>query len=480
MLQQNIILLADSYKASHYAQYPKGTSFVSSYIEARNTKNEMFRNVVFFGLQAFIKQYLLKPITQQDIDQAADFFQKHAVPFYKEGWQYILDKYQGKLPVTIQSLSEGTVSPIGTCLVQIINNDPQCYWLVSYLETALLRAVWYPSTIATLSFALKNVFKDAMEKSCDTLDKLPFMLNDFAPRAVSSNESSILGGMAHTLSFAGSDNVAAVIAVHEYYNQPKDQVVAYSVPAAEHSTITSWTRSGEIDAYSNMIEQYGDGLFAVVSDSYDIYHAVNNIWGGVLKEKVESLKGTLVIRPDSGDPIKVLLGDDSSTDPLVKRGLFGIIEDKFGVTLNTKGYKLFPNYVRLIQGDGIDINSLPKIIEAILEKGYSLDNIVFGMGGGLLQQVNRDTIGWTMKCSAIKVNDTWIDVFKDPITSRAKVSKKGRLAVVYAQDKLQTVRVELAGTSDLLTDVYYNGKLLVDDSFSTIQQRLNNRDYCSE
>lgn len=459
---KSIILNADSYKASHWLQYPPNTEYVYSYIEPRNSSR--LDKCVFFGLQVFLKEVLTKPITQADIDFAAVLFQNHGVPFYKEGWQYILDNHKGYLPIAIEALNEGEVVPLSTAVVQIVNTDPKCYWLTSYVETALLRAVWYPSTVASLALACRKVIQKGMETSCDTLDKLPFMLQDFGFRGTSSYESAALGGLAHLLSFKGTDNIAALLAAQDYYGIPVGTAVGYSIAAAEHSTITSWGRENETKAYANMLEQFSKpgALVAVVSDSYDLFNAIENIWGTELKDKVINSGGTLVIRPDSGVPSEVVLKS------------LQLLEKCFGVTVNGKGYKVLPDCVRLIQGDGINLESLQGIIDVVIENGYSLDNLAFGMGGGLLQQLDRDTMGWAMKASCAIVDGEARDVFKDPITSTSKRSKKGILDTVF---NVRTLEIETIRRSEvnenhikLFDLVFYNGRLLVEHDFEEIRQ----------
>lgn len=456
----NFILNTDSYKTSHWRQYPPNTEYVSSYIEARGGQNS-FENVLFFGLQAFIKEYLTKPICQADIDEAKIIFQAHGVPFNEQGWQRLIDKHGGFLPLRIQAVPEGMVIPTGQVLCQVVNTDLEFYWLTSYIETSLLRAIWYPSTVASLSYYCKQIIKAGLEKSADNLDSLPFKLHDFGARGVSSLESAGLGGLAHLVNFLGTDTVSALVAGSRWYGM-NNALAGFSIPAAEHSTMTAWGREFEADAYANMLKQFGGQgqTVAVVSDSYDLWKAIDNIWGNELKSQIESMGGTLVIRPDSGDPIKVV------------REALQRLAVKFGTTINSKGYKVLPNYIRLIQGDGINPSSIGKIIDAVLDAGFSLDNISFGMGGGLLQQVNRDTLGWAMKTSSARVDGYWRDVYKDPITSVSKRSKRGRLALVRHQGSYMTVREdELAEQNNLLQDVFLNGELLVDDSLVAIRER---------
>ena len=455
----NLILNSDSYKTSHWVQYPAGSEYLSSYIEARGGDYD----VVFFGLQAFIKEYLSTPITHQDINEAENIIQAHGLTFNRAGWERLVDKHNGFLPLRIEAIAEGSIVPVSNVVCQVVNTDPEFYWLPSYIETALLRAIWYPSTVASVSHYCKGIIRDALEKSADNADSLIFRLHDFGSRGASSHESVALGSLAHLVNFAGTDSMAALVAASRWYQMTND-MPAFSIPAAEHSTMTAWGREGETAAFANMIKQFGGAgkAFSVVSDSYDLWNAIDNIWGDSLKEDVKNMGGTLVIRPDSGEPTKVV------------REALERLAVKFGTTVNSKGYKVLPNYVRIIQGDGISPQSLGKIIDVVLDAGFSAENITFGMGGGLLQQVNRDTMSWAMKASAISINGTWKDIYKDPITSHSKRSKKGRLALVKDDNgKVTTVKADDLNSKqdNLLRDVYVDGKLLIDDNLTTIRER---------
>ncbi|MBK9184942.1 MAG: nicotinate phosphoribosyltransferase [Moraxellaceae bacterium] len=457
-IMSNILLNADSYKASHFLQYLANTSIVSSYIESRGG---VFDKTLFFGLQAFIKQTLLKPFNQADIDEADELLTAHGVPFNKAGWQYILDNYNGYLPLEIQAVPEGSVVATHNVLVQVQNTDANCAWLTSYIETALLRAVWYPTTVATVSYQCKQVIARYLAATADSMDGLLFKLHDFGARGASSEETAALGGMAHLVNFMGSDTVNAIVAARRYYQEP---MAGFSIPAAEHSTITSWGRDGEKDAYANMLKQFGgEGkLVAVVSDSYDLWNAIDNLWGDELRDAVINSGGTLVIRPDSGDPVQIV---STTIEKLMA---------KFGYSINSKGYKVLPACVRVIQGDGICVATIEAILAEMTQRELSADNIAFGMGGELLQKVNRDTQKFAMKASAACVNGQWRDVYKDPITDSGKRSKKGRLALIRAEDgQVATVREdELAGRENVLRVVYRNGELLVDECFAEIRVRV--------
>ena len=451
---KNIILNTDSYKASHYLQYPPKSEYVSSYIEARGGD---YDKTLFFGLRAFIKEYLLKPITQADIEEAEAIMTAHGLPFNKEGWQYILDSYNGYLPLEIWAVEEGTLVPLKSPLLQVVNTDPKVPWLTSYLETALLRAIWYPTTVATLSYSIKEIIRDYLEATSENVEEqLPFKLHDFGARGVSSEESAMLGGMAHLLNFKGTDTLSAIVGAKRYYGA---DMAGFSIPASEHSTMTSWQRDGERDAYANMIKQFGSKgkIFAVVSDSYDIYNAVSNIWGKELKEQVKQSGATLVIRPDSGEPKEIVL-------EVIKR-----VYEAFGGYKNLKGYIVLDDSVRIIQGDGVDKQAIKEILEALKNEGFSTENIAFGMGGGLLQAVGRDDFRFAMKASAICVDGEWRDVYKDPITDSGKRSKRGRLAL---SKDFETVRVEELGEREnLLKPVFKDGKLLKDYTFDEVRSK---------
>ena len=428
----NTILSTDSYKFSHYKQYPAGATDVFSYIEARGSNLPGCNETVFFGLQSYIKDVLMSPITKQDVEFAEKFTAAHGVPFNKEGWLRIVEVHKGMLPVKIDAVPEGTVVPTGNLLLSIHCNDPELFWLPSYLETAILRAVWYGTSVASISRHVKSVIKSYLDKTSDAPDaELPFKLHDFGARGVSSTQSAGIGGAAHLVNFMGSDTVEGILHSMQYYNA---DVCGFSIPAAEHSTMTSWGRENEESAYENMVEQYArkGSIFAVVSDSYDVYNAVEKIWANNLLTRVKLRGATAVIRPDSGDPLVVPIE------------LIELLMKEVGYTVNSKGYKVLPDYVRLIQGDGCTPETIEAILAKMESKGLSASNIAFGMGAGLLQKCDRDTFKMAMKCSAVEINGKFVDVYKDPVTDPGKKSKKGVLTLLHRNGKYLTVRAEEA------------------------------------
>ncbi|OJV46583.1 MAG: nicotinate phosphoribosyltransferase [Alphaproteobacteria bacterium 43-37] len=455
--RNNLILDTDSYKSSHWLQYPPGTEGLYAYFESRGGQ---YPGVVFFGLQYYLQEYLSRRITEKMVEEAASFFKKHGMPFNHRGWLHIARDLGGYIPVHIKSVPEGTYVPNGNILFSVESTSSEAFWIVTWLETLIAR-VWYPITVATKSYFIRKKIMGLLDKTTDNPeDEIEFKLHDFGARGTSSQESAGIGGAAHLVSFCGSDNVFGVNFANHYYN---DEMAGFSIPAAEHSTITSWGREHEALAFKNVLDHFAKpgAIVAVVSDSYNIWDAIDNIWGDALKEQVIKSGATIVIRPDSGDPTSVVLA--------VLREL----ERYFGSQLNSKGYKVL-NYVRVIQGDGINESVIDKIINHVSDAGYSLTNVNFGMGGALLQQLNRDTQKMAYKCSLIIINQKPQPIFKDPVTDPTKKSKAGKLSLVRHAGFYQTIHEEeLCGREDLLVPVFSNGEILKTHSLYDIRQRLH-------
>lgn len=440
----NPILRTDSYKLTHYKQYPPNTEGIYSYLESRGG---VFPKTVFFGLQYYLEYLEDQVLSVGEIEEAAEISAKHFGTkdvFNLAGWYKLLERHEGRLPLRIKAVREGTVIDGHNALMTVENTDPEFPWLTNWAESLLLK-VWYPTTVATLSYEIKKVIGAALEKTGNPA-LLPFKLHDFGYRGVSSEESAAIGGAAHLVNFMGTDTFAGIQLLCDYYDA---DMPGFSIPASEHSTITAWGREREVQAYSNMLDQYPEGLVACVSDSYDIYNAVQNIWGDVLREKVRNRKGTLVIRPDSGDPVTVV------------EKVLSILGERFGVETNEKGYKVLPSCVRVIQGDGVNYQSIIDIVNNITSKGWSMDNLAFGMGGALLQQLNRDTLKFAFKCSAAKIDGKWQPVYKQPVTDGTKNSKRGRLAVISLDNGFVTIEqnegIILVG--DKLETVFEDGEV---------------------
>lgn len=461
----NPLLQTDGYKLTHWRQYPKDSEIVYSYLESRGG---MFKRTVQVGLQYFLNEYLSgQYFTRQDIAQAeqiaADYFGDNTL-FNKLGWEYILQRHQGRLPLRIRAIPEGHVVDSHNALVTIENTDPNVPWLTNYVESLLLK-VWYPITVATLSREIRQVIGKSLALSGDP-SLLPFKLHDFGYRGVSSDESSWIGGFAHLCNFMGTDTFGGIQLAARDYKHP---MAGFSIPASEHSTITAWGGpEHEAEAMENMLDQYPKGLVACVSDSYDMKNAVDKIWGDKLRDKIISRQGTLVVRPDSGDPLPIILQT------------FNGLWEKFGGETNSKGYRVLAPCVRVIQGDGVNFHSISKIVKGINDAGWSMDNLAFGMGGALLQSVNRDTQRFAWKASAIRRAGNWYPVYKNPKTDPTKASKSGRFMVSAASGHFVTIpyRDEQVQPQpgDILETVFENGEVKKEYTLKEIRQRLQTYD----
>ncbi|WP_214370077.1 nicotinate phosphoribosyltransferase [Pseudonocardia sp. H11422] len=448
----NLIINTDNYKHCHYPLYPPGTEYVSSYIESRGGA---FPVTMFVGLQAYLREYLMRPITLEDIDEAEFVVREQGMHFNRENWMGILNDYDGYLPVEIEAVPEGTVLPASNVLVQLINTDPKYWWVTSFFETALLRAVWYPTTIGTVSWLSKQVIREALHRTSDHPELLRFMLHDYGARGVSSQQSAALGGLAHLVNFDQSDTVPGILAAKRFYNAGK---VSNSGPNSEHAGFCAWGRDGEAAAMRNMLETMApDGCALLLTDTYDHENAVKNIIGKQLNSQIRNFPGLVGIRPDSGDPVQVTA---DTTEWLM---------DAFGYETNSKGFKVLPPFIRTVQGDGVTFASLREIFMEMERRGLSAENAVFGMGGGLLQHWNRDTMNFGQKANAVCVDGQWRDIAKSPTGSTFKLSKKGRLALKYEGGEYSTVpRDSIPPEQNVLKPVFRNGKLLKKWDFTEV------------
>ncbi len=471
----NPILRADSYKMSHFAQYPQDTCYMFSYLESRGGAYGYTR---FFGLQYYLMAYLQQTITTDMVEEAKIFTEKHGVPFPYAGWMRVATVHKGKLPLRIRALPEGCVVQNHTPLLTIESTDPELFWLVGWAETLLLK-VWYPITVATFSFKMRGMIERFLQITSDHPEQeLPFKLHDFGCRGVSSEESAGIGGMAHLVNFSGSDTMIGGWFAQQYYDA--EDMPAYSVPASEHSTMTSWGAADEVSAYRNLLITYKNyPIVSIVVDSYDFYQTVAEQLLVTLKTEITQHQGLVVIRPDSGDALSNI------------RFILKHAEEKLGVDINQKGYKVL-KHVRILQGDGVHEDSVYDILNTLCfeadekSKGWSAENFVFGCGGALLQgnahsSINRDTHKFAIKCSAIMRKNAdgttqLIDVYKNPITDQQKRSKRGRLDVITdANNQLKTISIshlkvgEFAPDSAMQT-VFLDGKITQCYTFSDIRK----------
>ena len=464
MIENNICLLTDSYKITHHYFYPKGTKKIYSYLESR--VGAEFNKTIFYGLQYIIKKYLEgKSVTQEKIDEADNLMRTHLGEgiFNREGWQYILDEFDGMLPIEIKAVPEGTPVDVGNVLMTVENTDDKCYWLVNYLESLLLQ-VWYPSTIATLSAEVRKLANFYLDVTGSDKSNLDFMLHDFGYRGATSTESSMLCGSAHLLSFSGTDTIPALTIPENYYND--SEVYGFSVQATEHSVMTSLGQDGEIEQALNVIENAKNGILSMVIDSYDYRNFLRqaSTEGSELNDailKFLSIDGNKVVfRPDSGEPVSTTID------------CLNILESGFGSYDTESGYKVFDANIGLLWGDGLNYHKIRDILFAMKSNGWAAENIIFGMGGGLHSSVNRDTQRNAFKCSAQLRDGQWFDIFKNPLDS-SKKSKTGRFKLIEDDGSFKTISIDDEG-DDILRTVFKDGKLLVDEKYCDVKLRAQN------
>ena len=421
MIENNICLLTDSYKVTHHYFYPKGTEKIYSYLESR--LGAEFNKTIFYGLQYIIKKYLEgQVVNQQKIEEADKLISNHIGEdiFNKKGWYYILDEYDGYLPIEIKSVPEGTPVNVNNVLMTVENTDKKSFWLVNYLESLLLQ-VWYPSTVATLSAEVRKLSKFYLEVTGSSKDNLDFMLHDFGYRGASSTESSMLSGSAHLLSFSGTDTIPSLTIPENYYND--SNLYGFSVQATEHSVMTSLGPEGEFDQILNVIDNAKNGILSMVIDSYNYKNFLteagksNSRLNNAITDFLAIEGNKVVFRPDSGEPVATTID------------CLNILEKGFGSYLTDKGYKVFDSNIGLLWGDGLNYHKIRDILFAMKSNGWAAENIIFGMGGGLHTSVNRDTQRNAFKCSAQLRNGKWIDIYKNPLDS-SKKSKTGRFKLI--------------------------------------------------
>ena len=464
MIENNICLLTDSYKITHHYFYPKGTKKIYSYLESR--VGAEFNKTIFYGLQYIIKKYLKgKVVSREKIDEADNLMQTHLGEgiFNREGWQYILDEFDGMLPIEIKAVPEGTPVDVGNVLMTVENTDDKCYWLVNYLESLLLQ-VWYPSTIATLSAEVRKLANFYLDVTGSDKSNLDFMLHDFGYRGATSTESSMLCGSAHLLSFSGTDTIPALTIPENYYND--SEVYGFSVQATEHSVMTSLGQEGEIQQSLNVIENAKNGILSMVIDSYDYRNFLRqaSTEGSELNDailKFLSIDGNKVVfRPDSGEPVSTTID------------CLNILESGFGSYDTESGYKVFDANIGFLWGDGLNYHKIRDILFAMKSNGWAAENIIFGMGGGLHSSVNRDTQRNAFKCSAQLRDGQWFDIFKNPLDS-SKKSKTGRFKLIEDDGSFKTISIDDEG-DDILRTVFKDGKLLVDEKYCDVKLRAQN------
>lgn len=487
----NPLTAIDFYKADHRRQYPENTTEVYANFTPRFSRNdphknkEKINNIIFFGLQYFIKDFLIGAWNE-------NFFKKNKneiVRKYKKRMDYSLGKdaietkhiealYDlGYLPIKIKALEEGVLVPIGIPVLTIVNTHPDFFWLTNYIETILSCYLWKPITSATTAFEYKKLLTYFARITGANEEDILFQAHDFSFRGMSSLQDAAMSGAAHLTSFCGTDTIPAIDLLEKYYRADvESELVGCSVPATEHSVMCMGAEDNELATFNRLItDVYPKGIVSIVSDTWDFWKVVTE-YLPILKDKILSRDGKVVIRPDSGDPVKIIIGDkDADSNSPEYKGAVECLWEIFGGTITEAGYKILDCHIGLIYGDSITLERAEKILSGLAEKGFASTNIVFGVGSYTYQYVTRDTYGFAVKATSGVVDGVRRDIFKNPKTdSGMKKSAKGLLKV----DRLNNTLVlydqqnEAQENSGLLQTVFENGKLIQDVSLSEIRNKI--------
>ena len=487
----NPLTSIDFYKSDHRRQYPDNTTEVYSNFTARSNRLGNFQKgnnakIVFFGLQYFIKDFLINAWNEGFFKKPKD----QVIAAYKRRMDFSLGKDAidvahiaalhdlGYLPLKIKALPEGMCVPMGVPVLTIVNTHPDFFWLTNYIETVISSYLWKPITSATTAFEYKKLLTDFAVKTGCSKDVVQFQAHDFSFRGMSGLQDAAVSGAGHLTSFFGTDTVPAIDLVEEYYGaNAENEVVGCSVPATEHSVMCMGMKDGELATFKRLITAlYPAGIVSIVSDTWDFWKVVTE-YTVMLKNEILSRDGKVVIRPDSGDPVKIVAGDKEA--PIGSPEYKGAVEclwDVFGGTVTETGYKMLDSHIGLIYGDSITLLRAQNILERLAEKGFASGNIVFGVGSYTYQYVTRDNFGFAMKATSGVVNGERRDIFKDPKTdSGIKKSAKGLLRVDYENNVItlydqQTEAQEKEGLLDL---VFQDGKLVKSVSLADVRKRVD-------
>lgn len=481
---RNPLQRLDVYKMGHLDQInPRCTKMYSYYC---NRSDKYFDEHVFFGLQYYLKEYLCTKLEPWMAEKFIDRAKRITGSVSENAKTQIRNLCSlGYYPLKIKSLPEGSITKKGVPLFTITNTINGFQWLPGFVESLLLKC-WYPSAVATTSYKYRKLVNKLFDIGVDQSNHFlkPFMVHDFGYRADTSEESAEISGVAHLLSFVGSDTVPAFDFACEYYGAKEDDLIMQSVPASEHSVACSYGKEGELEYFERMLDLYPEGIVSIVSDQYDVYKFFSE-YSLLLKSKIESRNGITVLRPDSGNSEDIICGkewsslgqggygDSPEPSELEKMGVMRILDRNFGHTINSKGLKVLKS-TKIIYGDGQYYERYEKTQKRLISMGYSPENLVIGVGG-ILRNHTRDTLGCALKATYVEIDSNGMEIFKDPITDSGKKSARGLLRVDEVNGTLVlkdrcTLEEEQGG---LLTTVFENGILLRNCTLQEIRNRLS-------
>ncbi|MFT6923139.1 MAG: nicotinamide phosphoribosyltransferase [Crocinitomicaceae bacterium] len=476
--------LSDGYKVDHRSQYPTGTELVYSNWTPRMSRIPGVENVVLFGLQYFIKKYII-----EEFDR--DFFgrdKNEVIEVYKKRIGNYLGpdaiKYEhvealhdlGYMPIEIKAIPEGTTVPLRTPMFTIKNTLPEFFWITNFLETIVSCVVWMPCTSATVSMQYKKLLnKYALETGGD-MEFVNWQGHDFSFRGMAGLEAAMMSGAGHLLNFTGTDTIPAIDFLEKYYNADSSkELIGGSVPATEHSVMCMGTQDDEIGTFKRLItETYPAGIVSIVSDTWDFWKVITE-YVPQMKDVILNRDGKVVIRPDSGDPVKIICGDrDAQEGTPEYKGAVECLWETFGGTTTATGHNLLDQHIGVIYGDSITLERCENICQQLKDKGFASTNVVFGIGSYTYQYVTRDTFGFAMKATYGEVNGKGREIFKNPKTDDGvKKSAKGLIRIDGTDGRVTGLTDQVDWNEEqqgFLSTVYKDGNLIIDQSLQQIRE----------
>lgn len=483
----NPILLTDGYKVDHRRQYPENTSLVYSNWTPRKSRVHGVEEVTFFGLQYFLKKYLIEDFEKyffsRPKEEIVSAYARRINAYLganSVGTQHIAELHDlGYLPLVFKALPEGASVPLKVPMFTMYNTRPEFFWLTNYLETLVSAVVWLPCNSATLARRFRQLLEGYANETSDQIEIVKWQGHDFSMRGMGGIEAGLLSGAGHLLSFVGTDTIPAIDFLESWYGaDAENEMIGGSVPATEHSVMSMGTKQNEIGTFQRLISDiYPKGIVSIVSDTWNIWTVLSEYLPS-LKEEILKRDGKLVIRPDSGDPVKILCGNPESTLEAERKGVINLLWETFGGKVNSKGYRELDPHIGAIYGDGINLERAEQICQGLKEKGYASTNVMLGIGSHTYQYNTRDTFGFAMKATYGEVQNEGREIFKDPVTDDGtKKSARGLLRVNFVNGKYelqdQVTWEEEAGGE--LKEVFRDGKLLIDHKLEQIRARVNQK-----
>lgn len=480
----NPLLLTDGYKVDHRRQYPTGTTLVYSNWTPRKSRLEGVEEVVFFGLQYFIKKYILEDFEEHFFKQPkekvlAEYARRinNYLGENQVGTQHIADLHDlGYIPMVIKALPEGAIVPMKVPMFTMYNTLPDFFWLTNYFETLVSAMVWMPCTSATLARQYRIILDKFANETSAVPQFVDWQGHDFSMRGMAGIEAALISGMGHLTSFTGTDTIPAIEMLERYYGAESDnELIGGSVSATEHSVMCMGTIEDEIGTFRRLIcEVYPKGIVSIVSDTWDLWKVLTN-YLPELKNEILGRDGKVVIRPDSGDPVDIICGNPDGKTEHERKGVVELLWETFGGQTNDKGFKELDPHIGAIYGDSITTARATQICERLKAKGFASTNVVLGIGSYTYQYNTRDTFGFAMKATYGEVNGVGREIFKAPVTDDGtKKSAKGLMRVDLT-DGTYTLRDQVSWEEEkqgALKEVFRDGKLLIDQTLNEVRGRV--------